>query len=93
MATRVVHDAEGARYEIWAGDELAGFTRYRPREGSVEFLHTQVDDGYEGQGLAGKLARGALDDLRAQGGRVIATCSFIAGYIERHPEYRDLVAA
>jgi predicted GNAT family acetyltransferase len=37
------------------------------------------------------LARGALDDVRAAGGRIAPLCPFIAGYIRRHGEYADLI--
>ena len=55
------------------------------------FTHTEVFDAYEGKGVGSALARGALDDVRARGGRLVALCPFIAAYLERHPEYADLV--
>ncbi len=89
----VVHNPDQSRYEIHVDGTVAGFTQYREREGVVDFVHTEVDDAYEGQGLGGQLARGALDAVRADGRRVIATCPFIKGWIERHTEYHDLLAA
>jgi uncharacterized protein len=56
----------------------------------VLFTHTEVDTRYEGRGVGSALARAALDDVRRQGKLVIAQCPFIAGYIQRHPEYADL---
>jgi predicted GNAT family acetyltransferase len=35
--------------------------------------------------------QGALDDVRARGGSVVARCTFVRGWIDRHPEYADLV--
>ena len=90
MAT-VVHNPEESRYEIHVDGERAGFTHYRTRSAALEFDHTEIDDAYEGQGLGGQLARGALDDVRANGGKVIATCPFIKGWIEKHEDYRDLL--
>ncbi|MGD9995415.1 MAG: GNAT family N-acetyltransferase [Ilumatobacteraceae bacterium] len=80
------------RYEIHVGETLAGIATYRRHEGKVEFLHTEVDHEFEGRGLAGQLARGALDDVRARGLRAVPLCPFIASWIERHPDYADLVA-
>ena len=51
-----------------------------------------VKDEFEGQGIGGKLARGALDQTRADGLKVVATCQFIKGWIGKHPEYEDLLA-
>ena len=62
------------------------------REGDrIVFTHTHVPKAIEGRGVAGKLIRAALDASRDQGLKVVPQCPFVAGYIERHPEYRDLV--
>ena len=55
------------------------------------FDHTEIDDAYEGQGLGGQLARGALDDVRAQGLKVVAECPFIKAWIAKHEDYQDLL--
>ncbi len=89
----VVHNPEQSRYEIHVDGNVAGFTQYRERDGVTELVHTEIDDAYEGHGLGGQLARGALDALRADGRRVIATCPFIKGWIAKHEDYQDLLAA
>ncbi|HTE94822.1 MAG TPA: GNAT family N-acetyltransferase, partial [Bradyrhizobium sp.] len=38
-----------------------------------------------------KLIKGALDQVRAGGLKVIAQCPFVKAYIEKHPEYADLL--
>ena len=55
-------------------------------------MHTGVRDEYEGQGLAGKLAAHVLDEARAEGIEIGATCPYVRSYLERHPEYQDLLA-
>jgi len=91
MATVVNNPAE-SRYEIHVDGQLAGFTQYRATPGVIDFVHTEIDDAYEGHGLAGQLARAALDDVRASGDKVIATCPFIKGWIAKHEDYQDLLA-
>lgn len=81
------------RFEIVVDDVVAGFVEYRREGGTTTFVHTEIGDGYEGQGLGGKLARGALDEVRTAGGKVVAECPFIAGWIDKHPDYQDLLAA
>ena len=88
----VVHNPDQSRYEIHVDGAVAGFTQYRSTPGVVDFVHTEIDDAYEGQGLGGQLARGALDDVRANGQKVIATCPFIKGWIAKHEDYQDLLA-
>jgi predicted GNAT family acetyltransferase len=36
--------------------------------------------------------RGLLDLVRAEGAKVRPRCPFVRGYIEKHPEYADLLA-
>ena len=89
----VVNDTERHRYEIQADGRLAGVAEYRVRrDGTVVFTHTEIQPDFDGRGLGGELARAALDDVRQRGAGVVAQCPFIAGYIDRHPQYADLVA-
>lgn len=90
-AAVVRDDLERRRYEILVDGEVAGFAQYQRRGGRIFFVHTEVGDAYEGQGLGSQLARGALERARGLGEPIVPLCPFIARYIERHPEYADLV--
>lgn len=91
--TTVKDNPDLGRFEAYVDGALAGFAAYRLSGGHIVFTHTEVDDAYEGQGVGGALARGALDQVRAAGEHdVVAMCPFIAAWIERHPDYQDLVA-
>jgi predicted GNAT family acetyltransferase len=80
------------RFEVRVGGELAGSAYYETADDLIVFTHTEVDDAYEGHGVGSALARAALDAVRADGGRkVVARCPFIKGWIDRHPDYRDLL--
>ncbi len=72
---------------------MAGFSEYRRRDEVTVFVHTEVDDDYEGQGLGSTLVRGALEDVRSAGGTIRTPCPFVRSYVERHPEFTDLLAA
>ena len=84
-----------SRYEIHVDGRRAGLARYRggDEDGVLVFDHTEVDDAYEGQGLGGRLAQGALDDVRARGLKVVAECPFIRRWISEHDDYQDLLAS
>ena len=90
----VTDNREARRYEasVDAG-VVAGFAKYRLRGDAIVFTHTEVDDAFEGRGVGSALAREALDDARARDLSVVPRCPFIRSWIERHPEYADLVAA
>ncbi|MFC9972152.1 GNAT family N-acetyltransferase [Spirillospora sp. NPDC127200] len=93
MDKKVTNNADQSRYEIHVDGEPAGFAEYRTRAGAVVFTHTEVEPAYEGKGVGGALARGALDDVRAQGAKAVPLCPFIKGWIDKHPDYQDLVAS
>jgi predicted GNAT family acetyltransferase len=91
MDVRVTDDPAEQRYEVFADEALAGWTMYRARPGLVAFVHTEIATEYEGEGLASRLIAFALNDARARGLAVLPFCPFVNGYMQRHPEYVDLV--
>lgn len=88
----VLRDApdEGA-YVLEVDGRRAGRAEYERRDDRHIFTHTEVDDEYSGTGLATRLVKYALDDVRSQGGRVVPICPLFAAFIRRHSEYEDLV--
>jgi len=91
MSPDVTDNRERQRYELRAEKGLA-VAYYELRDGTLVFTHTVVPEALRGQGLASKLIKAALDDARRRGLKVVPQCPFVARYIERHPEERDLVA-
>jgi predicted GNAT family acetyltransferase len=93
METTVRDNPEDSRYEIRDGDRVLGLAAYERRGDTTVFTHTEVDPDAGQDGLGSTLVRAALDDVRGRGGSVVAKCSFVRGWIQRHPDYADLVAA
>lgn len=87
----VAHDAPGQRYTLGIDDSVIGFTEYRDHDGRRVFFHTEIDDAYAGHGLSSILVKNALDDVRAQGLRVVAVCPLVAKYVGKHAEVQDIV--
>jgi predicted GNAT family acetyltransferase len=89
----VVENNEKARqFQVRVEGHLA-LIRYAYANGSIIFVHTEVPPALEGRGIAGKLARGALEYAREHKLSVIPRCPFVAAYIRKHPEYQSLVRA
>lgn len=86
-------NVERGRYEVYADGELAGFADYRLRADRMSLTHTETEPALQGRGLAGVLIRDALNAARDGGLSVLPYCSYVRSYIERHPEYLDLVPA
>ena len=78
------------RYEITSDGHRAMLT-YTRRPGAIELVHTEVPVELRQRGFASALARKALDDARAAGVRVIATCPYVRAFVHRHPEYEPLI--
>lgn len=92
MAEVTKNVGEG-RFEVHVDGELAGRLDYQVGDlGVIDLTHTEVEEKFGGQGLAGQLVRYALDDIRSQGYRVEPTCEYVQGWLGKHPEYADLVS-
>jgi predicted GNAT family acetyltransferase len=93
VTVKVVDVPEARRYEAWVDgeSEAAGFAEYIRTAELIAFVHTEVTPHHEGQGIGSALVRASLDEARAAGLRVLATCPFYAAWINRHPEYADLL--
>ena len=87
----VSHDPARGRFEIRT-DAGTAVLAYDRRGDVLEMMHTEVPPASEGQGYGATLAEAALDFARRDGARVIPSCPFVAAFIERHPDYADLVA-
>jgi predicted GNAT family acetyltransferase len=79
------------RYELFVGDELAGYAEYVLSPSTIVFTHTVVEEEWNGRGFGSRLARHVLDDARVRSLRVRPKCPFIRSYIEHHAAYADLV--
>jgi predicted GNAT family acetyltransferase len=90
----VRESAAAQRFEVWVGDELAGFLTYRPLEDATYAVdHTEIGPPFEGRGLADRLVTEVLDEVRSRGGSVLPYCPYVRAWLGRHPAYADLVPA
>lgn len=93
MKPIISDNPEQSRFEATVDGELAGFVEYRLAEKIIDFTHTEIFPAYEGKGIGGTLVRHTLEEIRSRGDRfVVATCPFVAGWIDRHPDYRELLS-
>jgi uncharacterized protein len=89
MSVKIRHEA--TRYVAYLdGDEIGELAYSRSRD-LVTALHTEVAEAAEGRGVGSALAPTFLEDTRSAGLRVVPMCPFVRGWIEKHPEYADLV--
>ncbi|EWY37170.1 hypothetical protein N825_21525 [Skermanella stibiiresistens SB22] len=74
-------------------DGTVAFIKYMMRDDAIVLVHTEVPDALSGHGVGSKLVRGTLDDIRRRGLKVVPSCTFVRGFLDKHPEYQDLVRA
>lgn len=101
-----VHNRERGCFQAWVDGELAGETFYHLEDAAIDvnhtvadvnhtvadFNHTVVPDPFAGRGIASALVRYAMDEVRAEGAwEVRATCTYVAGWFTKHPEYPSLL--
>jgi uncharacterized protein len=79
------------RYEM----DVAGGTAlafYRLADGVMTFTHTEVPAALRGRGVGSQMMHGVLQNVRAQGLKVVPRCPFVADFMDRHAQYADLLA-
>ncbi len=88
---QIDHQLDAARFHVTLEGHEAELT-YRLGGGRMTITHTGVPNAIGGRGMAADLVRAALEYARSEGLKVVPACSYAAAYIQRNPEYADLVA-
>ena len=78
---------EAQRFEARRDGELVGFIDYRRMRDRLILVHTEVLPAFEGQGIAGAMARRVLGDARDRRDRVTIKCPYLRDFVTRHPEF------
>ena len=86
----VVHNPSAGRFEI-VQDGLLCKLVYHIQGKKILFTHTGVPPALEGRGLGSRLVRAGLDYARAEGLKVVPLCPFVGSYLQKHPEYQDMI--
>lgn len=86
-------DSDRGRYEAHIGDHLAGVLSYvDDADGNRVLQHTVVGDEYGGLGVGSALASFAMQAATDAGHRIVPQCTFVQGWLGKHPEHQPLVA-
>lgn len=93
MTIEVVNHPESSRYVLLVDGEARGIADYRIDGDTITFPHTLIEPGSRGRGLGERLVSAALEDVRPTGRQVVPLCWYVAEFIERNPDYADLLEA
>ena len=91
MSIEIVHEPSAQRFvAVVEGEECV--IDYRLSGNTMTITHTGVPASLGGRGIASQLARFAFDEAKAKGWKVVPACSYVSAWIEKHPEYQELLA-
>ncbi|HMC27082.1 MAG TPA: GNAT family N-acetyltransferase [Verrucomicrobiae bacterium] len=88
--SEVVHIVAEQRFELRVGQALC-LIDYHRSPGRMVIYHTEVPPPLQRRGLAARLTRAALAFARAEKLQVEPRCPYTAAFIQKHPEYQDLL--
>lgn len=80
------------RFELSVEGDMAIADYVASPNGVLTFTHTFTPPALRGRGIAARLIHGALEQVRAEGLKVVPQCWYVADYIRDHPQFADLLA-
>tara|TARA_B100000945_G_C20309104_1_gene561927 strand:+ start:96 stop:398 length:303 start_codon:yes stop_codon:yes gene_type:complete len=91
IAMRVIDNKETNRFEAEVDGHKA-FIEYSVQPGILSLNHTEVPKELSGQGLASEMTEKVLLQIELRGLKVIPVCPFTKKYIDKHPEWKSILA-
>ena len=79
------------QYEFRIGDLIPRIEYIKTKNGEIYLTHTEVPSALEGKGVGSSLVRLALEDIERQQLRLVPLCPYVAGYVQKQPEWKRLV--
>lgn len=91
MPIEITHDTENKKFTVMI-EEKECYLRYRMREvGKIDLYYTYVPYDFRGRGIASEIVKAAFNYARENNLIVIPTCPYIWTFLERHPDYHDVI--
>ena len=87
----LIDNKEQHRYEFHIDNYIPLIEYTKTKNGEIYLIHTEVPEALEGKGIGSRLVKEVLADIKQKGLRLVPLCSFIASYIQKHPEWKSIV--
>ena len=91
MDFEIKQDTEKNRFVTYV-EGYEAVVEYTLKDNVIDLYRTFTPPELRGKGVAGKLVKYALEHAKENNLKVIPTCSYVRGYIERHENYKELLA-
>lgn len=89
---KVTNNESKHQYEMSLDGKIALIQYQKKGEDTLNLTHTEVPPEFEGKGIGNQLVKQTLEQIKADGKKIVPTCRFISIYLKRHPEYAVLIA-
>jgi uncharacterized protein len=80
------------RFELEVEDKTAFIEFILSNENIIFLTHTEVPIGLEGKGAGSAIVSKTLDYIKEKGYTLAPLCPFVAAYVKRHPERKEILA-
>ena len=90
MDFEIKHDVEQNRFVLY-DEGYKAVVEYMLKDNVIDLYRTFTPPELRGKGFAGKLVKFALEHAKENNLKIIPTCSYVKGYIERHENYKELL--
>lgn len=87
---QVENNTAESRFEINL-DGATALIAYKKKGDVYNLYHTEVPTQFAGKGVGSALAKGTLEQIKAEGAKIIPSCPFVGAYLKRHQEYAEMV--
>ncbi|OAD92219.1 acetyltransferase [Aequorivita soesokkakensis] len=91
MEVKIKENKEKKRFEAEVENKLA-LIEYIRAEDKMYLTHTEVPSELEGKGIASSMAKQVLQQIKDENLKLVPLCPFIASYVKRHPEWKEILA-
>lgn len=79
------------QFELHIDGHIA-FAEYACEGNKIYLTHTEVPKAIEGQGYGSELVKKALQYIKKNHLTLIPLCSFVAHYVNNHPEWQSILS-
>jgi uncharacterized protein len=91
MNFNIKHDGKYNKFFTEVAGKESNLTYEKIADNIWDYKLMFVPKNLREQGIAGKVVEYALNFARKNNIKIKATCSFVNGYIEAHPEFKDVL--
>ena len=88
---RIVTNPVSAQFEAVRGSNVVGLLAYEKVGNHFDLRHTFVPKKFRGQHIANILVTESLNRIRSAAGTITPSCTYVAAFVNQHPDYADLV--